>query len=251
MGPEPQASTPPEWFIEAVYRSGLGVSPVSAWSASRWAASLLGISLAWWQPILAVGLATSLGLGWHLRSRANQRSVRRQQPEHLAAVIDVVLFRLAAGNSLTTALEVAATSGPLATDLTSVTTGVKRGLAVQAALDRWADTDTGSDVRLLADAVALAGATGGSQQAALLGVQATLRERDALAREVRALATQARTSAVVLVVAPAAFAGFVAAIDPRVAGFFVTPAGWLCLAVGATLDTVGGVWMQRLAAAVQ
>lgn len=251
LAPEPRIDSPPGWFTDAVNRSGLGVSAASAWSASRWAAILLGIGLGWWSPMAVAGLATAVLVGRYVHSRSTQRSVRRQQPEHLAAVIDVVLFRLAAGNSLTTALEVAAASGPLADDLKLVTSGVQRGLAVQAALDRWADTDTGTDVRLLADSVALAGATGGSQQAALLGVQATLRERDALAREVRALATQARTSAVVLVVAPVAFAGFVAAIDPRVAGFFATPAGWLCLAVGAALDTAGGVWMHRLAAAVQ
>ena len=77
-------------------------------------------------------------------------------------------------------------------------------------------------------------------------MQATLRERDALAREVRALASQARTSAVVLVAAPLMFALVVGVVDDQVGRFLVSPAGLVCVVVGLGLDAAGAVWMDRL-----
>ena len=67
------------------------------------------------------------------------------------------------------------------------------------------------------------------------------------AGEVRALASQARASAVVIVVAPAVFAVVAALADPEVLHFLVgTPAGLACLVGGAGLDAAGGAWMRAI-----
>jgi tight adherence protein B len=76
---------------------------------------------------------------------------------------------------------------------------------------------------------------------------ATLRERQELRGEVRALATQARASAAVLALAPLAFAGLVATIEPAATTFLVaSPVGWACLGGGLVLELVGAVWMSRI-----
>lgn len=247
----PSPPGPPAWFGRALDASGLTVRAEVGW---RWACRVtvaVASLAAWHRPAIVVGL-TGVGAGVALAVRRRRRRVRRQAQHHdLAALIDVVLFQLAAGTSLASALGSAAVQpSPLADDLHRVAVRIRHGLGVQAAVDDWAATSGSDGVRLLADAVAIAGVSGGSQQAALLGVQATLRERDALAREVRALASQARTSGVVLVLTPIGFAAVVALVDPRVASFYGTPAGWGCVTLGLVLDAAGARWMDRLARAV-
>lgn len=245
-------SRPPGWFAQALELSGLEVDLVRGWRWSVRAAIVAGALVAWHRPVVAAVLVMGAGAAVAARRQVRRGVEHREHHQHLAAVIDVVLFRLAAGSSLASAIEGAAREPTaLADDLARVAARIHHGLGVQAAVDEWATTAGSAAVRLLADAVAIAGVSGGSQQAALLGVQATLRDRDALAREVRALAAQARTSGVVLVVAPIAFALVVALIDPGVAAFFATPAGWGCVVVGLGLDVAGATWMRRLAGAVE
>lgn len=247
----PTPAGPPVWFSHALDTSGLAVRAEVAWRWTCRVAVAVAALAAWHRPAVVVGVSV-VAAGVALAAGRRRRRVRRQAQHHdLAALIDVLLFQLAAGTSLASALASAAVHpSPLADDLHRVAVRVRHGLGVQAAVDDWAATSGSDGVRLLADAVAIAGVSGGSQQAALLGVQATLRDRDALAREVRALAAQARTSGVVLVLTPIGFAAVVALVDPRVAAFYGTPAGWGCVTVGLVLDAAGARWMDRLARAV-
>jgi tight adherence protein B len=78
-------------------------------------------------------------------------------------------------------------------------------------------------------------------------VAATLRERRAVEREATALATQARSSALVIVLAPLAFAALSSLGDPRAGAFLVgTPTGLACLTAGLALDGLGAWWMHRI-----
>ena len=157
---------------------------------------------------------------------------------------------LRAGRSLGAALvEVAAgCAPPLGPELRGVADAVVHGAAVEAALARWAGAVGASrDVALAGTALALGGRAGGEVARALDRVAASLRERRELRAEVRALATQARASAGVLIVAPLLFALLVSAIEPGVAGFLLTtPAGLACLAAGLGLDALGALWMARI-----
>ncbi|MCE2807319.1 MAG: hypothetical protein LW869_02570 [Actinobacteria bacterium] len=71
--------------------------------------------------------------------------------------------------------------------------------------------------------------------------------RVALEREVAALSSQARASAVVLVVAPVVFAAAASMVDGRILDLLLgEPIGWACLGLGLGLDALGAVWMTRL-----
>src|SRR5690606_2841281 len=88
---------------------------------------------------------------------------------------------------------------------------------------------------------------GGEVARAVDGVAASLRERREVRGELVALATQARTSAMLLVVAPLGFAGLMSTVEPGAIRFLLgTPLGLLCLAAGLALDAAGGWWMQRI-----
>jgi Flp pilus assembly protein TadB len=69
--------------------------------------------------------------------------------------------------------------------------------------------------------------------------------------EVRALATQARASAGVLAIAPVAFAGLVATVEPRAVAFLVaSPLGVACLLLGLGLEGAGAAWMAHITRSV-
>ena len=137
---------------------------------------------------------------------------------------------------------------PLGVELRRVAAGLEHGRPVGDALRAWSTTpDASSDVRLVAAALTLGADAGGEVARAVDRVAATLRERRELAGEVRALAVQARASAAVLAVAPAAFAALVATIEPGVIAFLVTtPVGLACLSLGLVLEAAGTWWMARI-----
>lgn len=238
---------PPAWFIRTLSASGLDARPEQAWSVSVRCAIGVGGLLAWrWPQVVVAGTAVALVMV-RVRRRAQVRREHRSYDATLVEVIDGLVARLATGTSLVVALqEGAAHPSPVGHDLTEVVRRHRHGEGMQSSLDRWASARATAGVRLLTDALAIAGRSGGSQRNALIGVQSTLRDRGALAREVKALASQSRTSGVVLATTPAAFAGVVALVDRRVAAFFSTPAGWACLLAGALLDVFGALWMHRL-----
>ncbi len=119
---------------------------------------------------------------------------------------------------------------------------VGRGAPLGPALDRWAAGD--DPVRAMTGVALSFGAeVGGARARALDEAAAGLRDRAELAREIRALTSQARASAAVMVVAPVAFAGvgwLTGGVSARV---FTTPLGLVCLAAGLALDLLGAWWM--------
>ena len=245
-GPGPV--TVPEWYGRLVAEWGLGPQQVvSSWPWFVRSAALAVMVALWWFPAVVASAATVGVLGAVASRRWRDQAQARRFGPDLAEVIDRVVAELAAGASLPVAFEA---GGQLDSDaaagLATAVARHRRGQAMQSALDRWAGSPPRPEARLVADAVALAHDTGGSRRAALEGVASTLRERQALGDEIRALSTQAQASAVVLVVTPVAFGVAMALADHRVARFlFTTPPGWGCLVGGALLDGVGGLWMAR------
>ena len=157
---------------------------------------------------------------------------------------------LRAGSSLGTALaEVAAASDPpIGPELTAAAHVLASGGGLDRAVATWrAGAEPSPDVDLAATALGLGGRTGGEVARALDRVAATLRERRELRAEVRALATQARASAAVLIAAPLVFAALVSTIEPGVPRFLLTtPLGVVCLTIGLGLDALGALWMAHI-----
>lgn len=189
----------------------------------------------------------SVFLGWCSRREALRADGA------LPDALETAASALRSGSALRGAIAQAATSAPgsLGRELATVVETAESGSRLIEGLDAWARARPSPDVLLASAALALASQTGGAAARAVDGVAATLRERRAVRAEVRALTTQARVSAGVLALAPAAFAVLAAGIDPRTAGFLIgTTAGRACLAVGIGLDLIGAAWMQQLTRSV-
>jgi tight adherence protein B len=180
------------------------------------------------------------------RRRALAHLRRRSQ---LPQALDRLAGALRSGSSLPVALGEAgrATADPLGPELATLAVGASQGQPIATVLDGWTRHHDDPGTRLAATALVLASVVGAAPARAVDGVAATLRERLQLAAERRALASQARTSAVVLSAAPLLFAGLLGMSDGAAARFLLhSRAGWACLAVGLVLDALGAWWMAHL-----
>jgi tight adherence protein B len=242
--------SPPSWLGGWLERAGVDADPSVVWSG--WVGlvgfgTLLALLAA--SPAAAVLTAVVLVVApvIVLRSRRGQGDLRVERA--MPAALEAMARSLRSGTSIRHALGEAATAtqGPLGRELDEVTRQVEYGATVVAALESLAVRRALPSVRLAVVALCLGVETGGAQARAVDGVAATLRDRLAVASEVRALSSQARMSALVIGLAPLAFGGFAIATDPRTGHLlFHTPLGLVLLAVGLALDGLGWLWMNRL-----
>ncbi len=198
----------------------------------------------------AVALLAMVALVGPVRDRLHRRAALRHRREaQLPTALDRLAAALRTGSSLPMAIDEVggALDAPLGPELRAVAGDIARGRPVRDALDAWASAHGDAGTRLAASALVVSTVVGSTPARAIDGVAATVRERLDLVAERRTMAAQARTSALVLSVAPVAFAAVLVLADTAAAGFLLgTPAGWACLASGITLDAAGAWWMARL-----
>jgi tight adherence protein B len=245
-----RAGAPP-WVAEASRQLGHTGDPTRMWSLLRAAAAFAAVVglLAWGVTGALVVLAGSAAAPRLLAPALDRRRLAerdQQLPDAMERVADALRAGARPGPALA---EVAQQlPSPLGEELRRAVRGLDHGEALPSVLDRWANRpDASPAVVLAASALELGALAGGGLARAVDGVAATLRERRQLQAEVRALATQARTSAWLLAAAPIAFAVLVAGIEPGVLQVLLaTPLGLACLLSGLALDAIGVAWMGRI-----
>ncbi len=167
----------------------------------------------------------------------------RAVPEWLEGVARAVR----GGSSIPQAVVDTGPPDGLTADVEALRRQLRHGAPTPEVFAAWRATASTHSVRLGAAALELAAQGGGAMARALDAVAASLRERQAIQDEVRALSAQARASAAVIAGLPLAFALLAAATEPAVLTFLVTTwIGAICLGLGLALETVGGLWMRRI-----
>lgn len=244
---------PPARVAAALADADLPVPAPVAWTlwlGALGAGSL--VALVAGGPGLAGVALVAFGLGPALAVRTRRGTADARIEQALPVALEAVARSLRSGASLRQAVEEAgrATSRggrALAAELSRVAAEAAQGASLVASLEAVAVRRPLPGVRLGVAALCLGAETGGAQARAVDGVAATVRERLAVAAELRALSSQARISALVIGLAPVGFGAFAAATDPRTAQFMLhTPAGLGLLICGLILDALGWLWMQRL-----
>jgi tight adherence protein B len=246
---------PPPWVATALADADLPVPAPVAWTAWLGVTGLACLVAAvGGGPGLAGVVAVAAGAGplLVLRTRRGRADARLEQA--LPGALEAVARSLRSGASLRQAVEEAANASGvgagriLAVELGRAAREAGQGASLVATLEAVAARRPLPGVRLGVAALCLGAETGGAQARAVDGVAATVRERLAVAAELRALSSQARISALVIGLAPVGFGAFAAATDPRTSDFMLhTPAGLVLLGSGLVLDGLGWLWMQRLA----
>ena len=173
---------------------------------------------------------------------------RSEQADAIPQALELTARALRSGASVLTALDGVAAELPEA-GLDSVVSRVRGGLSLSDALDGWvADAP---DRRAAAALLVLGHTSGAAMAASLDRAAASLRQRQALGDEIRALTSQTRTSGMVVAAAPAGFAVIVTLIDAdAMSGLLATPVGLMSLVVGLALEGLGLWWMARLSRGV-
>jgi tight adherence protein B len=211
-------------------------------------AELLALAVGGWPMAAVAAIAFVIG-GW-VASGALRGRAALVIDLALPGVLEATARSLRSGTSLRIALSESTSHAPprLRDSLAAVVVAAERGVPLVGAIDVWAKTTAGDGVRLAGAALAMSAELGGASARALDAVAATLRDRNGVRREVKALSSQARASAVVMGIAPLGFAVLAATIDPQTIHFLLrTPVGVTCLLVGVVLDGLGAAWMHRLA----
>ena len=186
---------------------------------------------------------STLGIFEPLHRGAEQRGKRRIEMR-IPDSLDRVVRQLRAGATLSLALREVGNEDVV---FARVAAELDNGQSLQKAVAEWGAEDQLPNRKLTAAALELASSSGGATARVLDGVAASLRDRVALEREVAALSSQSRASAVVLVVAPVVFAVAMAMVDPRILDVLIRqPIGWACVGLGLGLDALGAFWMSRL-----
>jgi tight adherence protein B len=219
---------------------------VQSWLIAVTVAALLGYGFGGWALALA-GFVIAAAAG-----PVSLFALRHRRERQIAAGVPDALERIAselrAGGTIGTAVGALSSSdSPLAGDLARVDTRLRMGASTTDALDRWARERSVAGVSAAAGALAVCATLGGRSADALDGLASSLRDRQALVAETRALSAQARMSAVVVGGAPLAYLAWSSLVDrDALHALVATEIGRVCLLVGIGLELLGALWMRRI-----
>ena len=100
------------------------------------------------------------------------------------------------------------------------------------------------DFNWVTQAIAISQETGGNLAEVLDQVGRTIRERNQIRRQVKALSAEGRLSGVILVALPIAVAIFLAVTQPKYfAAFFESALGIIALVLATLLLIIGTIWI--------
>ncbi len=221
----------------------------------RWGAVAVVGLVGWFVAGLpgALALVAALFLGPVIAERRRRRRERRRLAVDLAGALETSARTVRSGASLLDALDQGAhlTPGPAADRIAELVWWLRHDHHDDA-VAQWA---SGSDDPSVAVVAAVVGMVSGSAGGVARGLEAgatVLRAREHARAEIDAGSTQARASALMLVVAPIVFAvGALCIMPGSLTGVRSQPVLLAAVAVGVAFEACGAVWTRRLLRAAQ
>lgn len=188
------------------------------------------------------------GVGpWFYLSWAESRrtsAFASQLPETL----QLISGSLSAGYSFAQALDTVVREGqqPMTAEFNRALVETRLGVPIEDALEGVASRMDSRDFGWVVMAYRIQREVGGNLAELLATLAETMRERDALRRQVRALSAEGRLSAWILGLLPLAFCAYLLITRPSYLEPLVTdPLGLLMVSVGVVLLVIGTVWMRK------
>jgi tight adherence protein B len=198
-------------------------------------------------PLIGVLAAVAVPLGARLLVKL--RISRRQAAfaDQLDDSLQLMASSLRAGHSLLRAVDAVSqeAESPTSEEFARLVNETRVGRDLAEALDEVAERTKSEDFLWVAQAIAIHREVGGNLAEVLDAVGHTIRERNAIRRQVKALSAEGKLSALVLMLLPFGVIGFISLTNPAyLAGFTESLVGYLMLAVAAVMMTVGGLWLR-------
>jgi Flp pilus assembly protein TadB/Mg-chelatase subunit ChlD len=197
---------------------------------------------------LPVGVAVTW-LGGHLylahRTRRRSDAFEEQLPDTLHLVASSIRTGFSLGQAVDGASQGA--TDPMGAELNRALAETRLGEPLESTLDRVADRVGSRDLRWTVMAIRIQQHTGGNLSEVLQTTSATIRERAAMARRVKALSAEGRLSAYILIALPILlFAFLFLTRRPYVSLLWTTPPGLAMSALGLVLMVAGWFWMRAM-----
>jgi len=179
------------------------------------------------------------------------RTSRRQATfaDQLDDSLQLLASSLRAGHSLLRALDAVSHEAeePTAPEFARVINQTRLGRDLGDALDATATRMSSDDFLWVAQAIAIHRTVGGNLAEVLDTVGETIRERNQIRRQVKALSAEGKLSALVLMVLPFGVTGFLSLTNPSyLAKFTQSPIGYALLFVAVLLLIVGALWLRKV-----
>lgn len=201
-----------------------------------------GLPLAILLAIVAVVVVRS-----YLTMRRGRR--RRRFAEQLSDVLQLLSGSLRAGYGLLQAVDAVAREAddPAAGEFRRVLMETRIGRDLDAALDAMAERLDNQDFQWVVQAIQIHREVGGDLAEVLEAVAGTIRERDRIRRQVKALSAEGKLSAIILLALPFGVAFMLFITNPGyLAELTASVAGWALLGAAGFLMLVGALWMRRI-----
>lgn len=195
-------------------------------------------------PALIVG---PFGARLVLRFLATRR--RAKFAEQLDETLQLLAGGLRAGHSLLRAIDAVAgeSEAPTSEEFSRIINETRLGRDLGEALDDAALRMRSEDFSWVAQAIAIHREVGGNLADVLDQVGHTIRERNQIRGQVRALSAEGKISALVLMVLPFALGGVLLVISPGYMDPLVeNPLGLVMIAVSVVLLILGGLWLRKV-----
>lgn len=196
--------------------------------------------------LVAAGVALMTPYLLVLRSVTRRRAAFDAQ---FPDVLDLVAASLESGASVSHAFQLVVDEAdePAAGEFGRVLTATRMGASLPEALEEAAVRIGSSDLDWTVTAITVQQRTGGKLAEILRVVARTMRDRDEVRRELKALTAEGRLSAYILGGLPFALAGFLLATNPSyLMTLFHDPLGLTMVAGASALMLVGFAWMRRI-----
>jgi tight adherence protein B len=236
----------------ALERAGIAMGPAEVVLLTGLVSVVLG-ALGWLLggvlAALLLTLLAPLGARVLVRLRGSRRQARFA--DQLDDALQLMASSLRAGHSLLRAVDAVADQAPapIGEEFARIVNETRVGRDLGAALDEVAARVDSDDFRWTAQAIAIHREVGGNLAEVLDTVGTTIRERNAIRRQVKALSAEGRLSAWVLMALPVGIVAFLTATNPvYLSAFTESLPGWIMILVSVALLVVGALWLKKTVA---
>jgi tight adherence protein B len=215
--------------------------------AATLAATAIGLALSGLPLALLFGIVTLLVSKMALRTLASRR--RARFADQLDDSLQLLAGSLRAGHSLLRALDAVSrdAEAPTSVEFSRIINETRVGRELADCLNETALRMGSDDFTWVAQAIAIHREVGGDLAEVLDTVGHTIRERNQIRRQVKALSAEGRMSGMVLMVLPIGVCGFLMLTNPSYLGKLThSMLGWSMVAAAVIMITVGGLWLRKV-----